>query len=553
MKKALLFVFLTSVFLSGCGQGFQIPVAQLVDADEGEAGDGDVAGLVEKKDEPAPAPSRYEKISNDFVRIKLAQPVSERLRFTKDTEENDEPEFIRRIKGALQFKELKYEFDAAKKQMLVKGEILFEQNSMPFVMSGILGQGAKNKNQVRLSVTEGSDALKKSFKALAECVSDACDEFRIDFQYFVPQVGAIYEEQFFTEKLLFGENAPVTPMKEISRPGSEEVPPLPETNTEAPVETRVETQTETDEADVPQAFVSAPDEDIIENFPELQEEKKKVEAAVKKRREAKGKPAAPTPRPAPAPVSPAPPVEIPEIKPLWPDTQAYSDDVNRLLAPLEEGVNQARGRPNGGKLVGGIDLRPLLEQLGSFAGFRIMQPKRGITFGTSELVSLIVKVGQWVQRHVPGFTLDVRNMAAHGGGKLGDQGSHQTGIDADIGYIFEETNPTSQMQKASADKGRVKEDFDVEKQWELFKALIHSEKVEFIIVSKSVKKAICEHAKETDLVKVETTAFAKKVLSLITSRLDKKEVHDTHFHMRIKCGPRQRFCSTLGIIPDPCP
>lgn len=542
-----LLILVLSLSLVACGKNFEVrSSSELAKLDKNSPTEKltDEAGL-------APVmPPQYEKISDDFVRYRTQKPVAERFFFTKETEvENETETQLRRVRGGLDIKDFKHEFDKKTRKMRITGELHFanekDQQKIPFVMSGVLDKESTIKDSIQLAVETGPEGLRESLQGTVFCASESCEDFFIEFHYLASN-HVLYEEKFIPTKLFF------------ESPTAKPDPAMPQAA--PPAEEVLEVVEDGGVGFVPAPFVGSSDQEIIERFPKLREERKKAEEKVKTQKAQKQTPAPTqqnTPQAVPgAPVTPPakPPQERDgrpaEIEPLWPDTRAYPESVNKILRPLIEGENQAYGPPSRGRLANGVNLIPLAEALGEISGFQIMQPQRRISFGTSELVSMVIKIGQWIyNRFGPSFKLDVRNMSAEKGGRLAGHDSHQNGLDADIGYIFDETNTSGQMQRATHPNGKVKDTFQVDKQWELFKALIKSDRVQFLLVSKTVKRALCQHVQ-----KVETGEALEEAQQILKRISDRFANHDNHFHMRVKCGPKQRFCVPLDIGNEPaCP
>jgi hypothetical protein len=589
----LSFIAFLSLALAACGKGLSTKEYEKAYKDKLE-GTPATADSVQPKEE-VPLSEYYEPVG-DFAKLKTSENIAERFQLTDEPEPQpgaepttqapeDKETHVRIVKGSLDIKDLKHSFNASEKKMTITGEVAFkikdskEPEIIPFVMSGELNSA----NSITLVPEQGRESFKNSFKAIAFCSSETCEEFYVNFYYWDAANKYLYTQQVVPRSLVVAPKvetkpAPKETQKETSKENSKDKPK--ETPKETPKEnpkedtpnktsapqandsdkssadkTADDDSEEGDEGDEhldpsqfqPGEYVGPSNSQVIDIFPDLKVLKVKAEESRKKN--------TPPPQQAPKQQSPAPkqdskpqPVAPGEVRALWPDSELPEPIKNLLESKLlRVGVNQANGYPSSGKLVNGVELTPLLSNLSVPTGIRILEPERHYKFGTSELISTIIKIGQWVVKHVPSFEVDVRNISKPKGGRLDGSASHQNGTDADIGYIFKQTNHSSLLQKVTQGS-KPREDFQIDKNWQLFKALLMTNQVEFILVSPTVKAALCKYAQETqEIIKPETAETTKQYLRRISDRIAQ---HDNHFHIRVACGPEQHFCKRLSLTPN---
>lgn len=177
-------------------------------------------------------------------------------------------------------------------------------------------------------------------------------------------------------------------------------------------------------------------------------------------------------------------------------------------------------------------------------GYFIMRPYRKTHFGTNELITVLGIMGQYTKQEIPGYVLPIGDLSKEDGGKIGNHKSHQTGLDVDVAFYFENKN----LQKAFAsavviDKPHL--GWMVEKQWGLYKRLGKTQLVDRIFIHKTLKKEICQLAiKNNEISKSDTKGETYEVLRRLIADTD----HNTHFHLRLKCSKAQIRCRSL---PEP--
>ncbi len=281
--------------------------------------------------------------------------------------------------------------------------------------------------------------------------------------------------------------------------------------------------------------------DIIAMFPELKDEKEKADKTLADKREKDG--------------TTLPPVMNPSafLKSLG-GVKNLSPSVQEVLASLPPGLNQAvqvmgRNKVIQRRLQHGVNLAPLVSQLNPQSGLRILHPEQKNFWGTTELVATVLRIGQWVLDNVGNVQLDVADLSDQNGGVQVHKGTnirthwtHQHGIDVDLGYVFAKNNEVGHMRVPLLGS----KDFLIDKQWELFKELFKENIAQQIYVSAPVKRALCQHLKQTH-------ELQDPQIVQYSNRIAVASHHESHFHLRIKCGPGQTLCEpTKGDSASPC-
>ena len=139
--------------------------------------------------------------------------------------------------------------------------------------------------------------------------------------------------------------------------------------------------------------------------------------------------------------------------------------------------------------------------------------RRGLRYGTDELVSLVVHVGRELVRERPDAVISVADMSLRGGGPSAWHRSHQTGRDVDL--MFLSRDASGELVRATrmhrfdkhgrsfVGKGnRVSPTqpgytFDDAANWAVVRALIDNTvtEIQYIFISDELKQRLIEHAR----------------------------------------------------------
>ncbi len=165
--------------------------------------------------------------------------------------------------------------------------------------------------------------------------------------------------------------------------------------------------------------------------------------------------------------------------------------------------------------------------------------RRGTSYATDELLTLLLDAAAKVARAHPGSRMVVGNLSKRGGGNIPWSRSHNAGRDGDIAFYLR------RGRAQVLPRGLVKIDrhlrahrqrrvrFDVERNWTLVAALLGHKtiQVQWIFVANHLKAALLRYARGAGATPA-LLSRADKVLRQPTDSLS----HDDHFHVRIYCS-----------------
>jgi penicillin-insensitive murein endopeptidase len=208
----------------------------------------------------------------------------------------------------------------------------------------------------------------------------------------------------------------------------------------------------------------------------------------------------------------------------------------RARAPSSASV----GLPFEGRLRNGVLLREseTVRYAGEYA-------PTGNFYGTSELVQLLQRAAERVERRVPGARLSVGELSAERGGRIDGHRSHQNGRDVDIAFYMLDAagEPFDPYGFAAFDRhghGLPPNEsltFDDRRNYELAARLVSDPdaRVQYIFVADTIKNRVLREARR------------RRASERVLSRLEAVMVqpshghpHRNHFHVRIYCPPGDR-------------
>lgn len=214
--------------------------------------------------------------------------------------------------------------------------------------------------------------------------------------------------------------------------------------------------------------------------------------------------------------------------------------------PFREQVISSNGKATIGSLSNAIDVLDY-ERKNSPTGFRILYPKNGAYYATSEMTYILVQMGWFTKKYVSPYALGIGDISRKYGGKLGGHKSHQQGLDADVSYyIRNQYNPRSLddiVQNSKPNK-----DWLIDKQWELFKHTVKTNYVDRILVDQALKSALCRYARTKAELSGNTPVNDLAFQTL--RRLRVVTNHQDHFHIRVKCSVLQVRCRMMADPPQ---
>jgi hypothetical protein len=217
---------------------------------------------------------------------------------------------------------------------------------------------------------------------------------------------------------------------------------------------------------------------------------------------------------APAPIAPARCEPEPALEVHAP-VIASAAELHRLVREKPEALGSASlGSPTRGSLFGGVELK---DSDG-------IQRAGGYGWGTEMVIRSIERAVREVRRcHPDSPRLHVGDIARERGGWLKPHRSHQSGLDADIGYYYR--TQATWYQHATA------ENLDAARTWALVRALVEGGNVEIIFMDVSVQRLLEAHI-------AALPAGEQPPEDLFESPTKKDALirhtwgHATHFHVR---------------------
>lgn len=209
------------------------------------------------------------------------------------------------------------------------------------------------------------------------------------------------------------------------------------------------------------------------------------------------------------------------------------------------GAFAQRAEPVGSYANGSLENGECLEESGE--GYIQLLRSWDQIYGTDEMLGMIKKSAADMAKKFPGRDrLQVESIAALHGGHIDPHGSHQNGLDVDLQYFKangQEYVPTisAPYSEPMVEAGRVSDNFDVQRNWELVKALHKNGPVQRIFMDTPLKNALCKYAKSTG-------DYASNINVLRSIRFVAN--HQDHMHVRLRCPPSARRCISQA---DPSP
>lgn len=219
------------------------------------------------------------------------------------------------------------------------------------------------------------------------------------------------------------------------------------------------------------------------------------------------------PPPAPAETKPPPrcpaepllPARLAEVRPPTELARLYYQDPAKL-------GSASIGTPTRGRLFGGVEL----------VANDGIAPEGDHLWGTETAVRSIERAVREVQRCHPATPkLHVGDISRKQGGWLRPHRSHQSGLDADIGYYY--LNGPAWFQPATKDT------LDRPRTWALIRALVEGGSVEMIFIDHSVQKLLREHVDAED--PAGASLFATNPREGVIRHAPG---HGTHLHVRFR-------------------
>lgn len=208
-----------------------------------------------------------------------------------------------------------------------------------------------------------------------------------------------------------------------------------------------------------------------------------------------------------------------------------------LLSSLNAFASEPRGYYNQGSLIDGECLPE------SGEGFIQLYRDVNHIWGTTEMIDMLEQTAADMARRYPNRDrLQIEDIAGPNGGDIDPHGSHENGLDVDIGYFKangQEFVPRGdEYAPEMVQNGTVSSNFDVERNWELVKSLHRHGAVQMIFMDQHLKDAVVAYARS----KGEYSSHIKEINSLhhVNNHMD-------HMHVRLNCPPTARACHSTTI------
>lgn len=165
-------------------------------------------------------------------------------------------------------------------------------------------------------------------------------------------------------------------------------------------------------------------------------------------------------------------------------------------------------------------------------------------FGTWQLVQLVERAAERVERRLPGARLSVGEISAREGGRIDGHRSHQSGRDVDFGFYMTDGQGQPYDAFAFADFGADGRGlgtnsmlrFDDARNWELVGKLVADgdARVQHIFLSDALKRRLLREGRRRGAPQA-VLDRASRVISQPAHH-----PHRNHFHVRVYCNPRER-------------
>lgn len=172
-------------------------------------------------------------------------------------------------------------------------------------------------------------------------------------------------------------------------------------------------------------------------------------------------------------------------------------------------------------------------------GFMRLFRHRNRGFGSLEILNLIKRTALEMSLRYPmRDRMQLGDIAKMKGGRISRHSSHQNGLDVDIAYfrmngMEQLPNIFDGFNEDMVINGKISENFDLERNWELMKALHRYGKVQRIFVDEVVKREVCHHA-------ISIGEHDEHVEVLRSLRPFANHKH--HMHIRIRCPDMAKKC-----------
>lgn len=201
-----------------------------------------------------------------------------------------------------------------------------------------------------------------------------------------------------------------------------------------------------------------------------------------------------------------------------------------LHVAAKSGRSQSVGTPNRGRLYNGVPME-------STPGIRVRSVSNA--YGTQRVVNMLKAAGADVKARWP-YTphLVIGDISYQNGGRIKKHKSHQSGRDADVSYYHRGDVQLPDFRPMHEDN------FDVAKNWHIFKMLIDTGEVQYIFIDYTLQKPLYDYARAIGYTEDELSTLMQYPKGLQSSQGIIRHVrgHDDHWHIRFKCSDTAVRC-----------
>lgn len=192
-------------------------------------------------------------------------------------------------------------------------------------------------------------------------------------------------------------------------------------------------------------------------------------------------------------------------------------------------VSGSIGRPNDGRLAGGV-------QLQSSDGIIVLEPDKA--WGTQQLVQLLEMAALEMREAYPETVpLVVGHLSSRRGGRLSPHSSHQSGRDVDVAMY----SKRNRLVRGFVNMG--KKNLDIEKTWFFMETLLETGFIQYILLDWSVQKIIYEEVKiAVPRQRLKTYFQYPRSRGVREGIIRHATGHRNHLHIRIFCPSTDRYC-----------
>lgn len=210
----------------------------------------------------------------------------------------------------------------------------------------------------------------------------------------------------------------------------------------------------------------------------------------------------------------------------------------RVFEHDDERPTRSIGAPNKGRLQHGL---PMPE--GPYWQLRERRTRTyGATNAIGAMVTAFTRYGQAFEGAAP--PVSVGEISAPRGGRAHPHSSHRSGRDVDLGYVLVPGTEGEQWKRASVDN------FDVEKNWALIKALVETGEVQTIFISSKLQRLL-EPVARADVGEAELGRYFWRPGGGPEQDpiLRHWDGHRDHMHVRFRCEPGNTRCRSRSTSP----